>query len=180
MDLVFGLFSDSSWTAFGRLSECSRSCAWVAQNPLEVPLGTPWRRQNLPLEVPKSSQECPERVPRAPKSAQERQRASQERPKSVPRASQERPRAPKSAQERAKRAKLVARRVPEERQEAFQGTPERPRRPFWLSQTRKHRLSRRISGVIAREARSTRCSADFRSVGANAEMLKTCKNLWFS
>ena len=112
MDLVFGLFSDSSWTAFGRLSECSRSCAWVAQNPLEVPLGTPWRRQNLPLEVPKSSQECPERVPRAPKSTQERQRASQERPKSVPRASQELPRVPKSAQERAKRAKLAPKTPP--------------------------------------------------------------------
>ena len=36
VDLVFGIFSDSSWTAFGRLSECSRSCAWVDQKPLKV------------------------------------------------------------------------------------------------------------------------------------------------
>ena len=106
MDLVFGLFSDSSWTAFGRLSECSLSCAWVAQNPLEVPLGTPWRCQNPPLEVPKSSQECPKRVPRALKSGQQCPRAT----KSVPRASEERS---KSGQESKVSAQDVSKRPPE-------------------------------------------------------------------
>ena len=128
--MVFGIFSDGSWTAFGRLSEGLRSCAVVAQKPLEVALGTPQRGQNRPLEVPKASQEhpkCGQERPRAPKSVQER-------PKSAPRASQERPksvsRAPHSAQERAKRAKLAAKMVPEEPQEASQGTPERPRGPL--------------------------------------------------
>ena len=37
-DLVFGIFSDSSWTAFGRLSERSRSYAKVAQKVLELAL----------------------------------------------------------------------------------------------------------------------------------------------
>ena len=78
MELVFGLFSDSSWTAFGRLSECSRSCAWVAQNPLEVPLGTP---QERPKSVPRASQE----LPRVPKSAQERAKRAKLAPKTPPR-----------------------------------------------------------------------------------------------
>ena len=100
--LVFGIFSDCSWTAFGRLSEGLRSCAVVAQKPLEVALGTPRRGQNRLLDVPKASQERPKSVPRAAKSGQERQRA----PKGVLRAFQERT---KSAQERPRAAKSAPR-----------------------------------------------------------------------
>jgi hypothetical protein len=123
MDLVFGIFSDSSWTAFGRLSECSRSCAWVAQKPLEVALELPgepkidpWRSLNRAKSVPRGSQE----QPRAARSTQERPRTSQERPKSVPRGSQERP---KSAQERHKSAQKDPRRL----QEASGATKNEPR-----------------------------------------------------
>ena len=127
-------FSESSRTAFGRLSECSRSCAWVAQNPPEVALGLPgepkikpWRSPNR-AKIAQGGQEALQGRPRSvPRASQERPRALQERPKSVPRASQERPRASKSIQERPRASQERPKSVPGATKCAPRATQER----FW-------------------------------------------------
>jgi hypothetical protein len=109
-----------------------------------------------------------------PRSAQERPRASQERLKSAPRAPQERP---KSAHERCKSAQER----PKSHSRAPRGAPERPWGTILRLRSSKEAA---FEGDPSRDSVEKRVRNDFsvgvRIVRANADMLKTCKNLWFS
>ena len=138
---------------------CCRARATTGNRCQEAPKSTPEAPKST-LGGSKVEPRSPKRIPGAPKSAQER-------PKSDPRAA-------KSAQERAKRAKLAAKRVPEEPQVAFQGTPERPREPFWRSETRESRFSKLLSGVTRWRSAF---DAIFRWSSKRARKCRSAKNM---
>ena len=142
-DLVFGIFSDSSWTAFGRLSERSRSYAKVAQKVLELALEfteqvASKRGQEASKRRPRDIQVGPRGVQVGPRGVQEAQEASTRRPswperrpswpKRRPRAAKRRPRADERRPRAAKRRPRAAKFGPKDVQELAKTLQEAPSR----------------------------------------------------